>query len=246
MPFSPLLHLPPNLWMRPNGGRRIQKIVQSLRAFSYLQESGKKWVSVRSQLENSLDLLQSRFNPAPGSPDGGSDGFGQRSAIELQTHWQQTPPLYCEGNCLSQVWMHLLTNALDAIEEAQDLQAHQQSTSAQGDLPMIPPVSGDPFRISVSLSYDPDLSLTVCIEDNGIGMTKATRQHLFDPFFTTKPVGKGTGLGLSVSYGTVTQLGGSIAVESTPGEGSLITVTLPLSPGWENVFSPEEQASLGG
>jgi two-component system cell cycle sensor histidine kinase/response regulator CckA len=73
-------------------------------------------------------------------------------------------------------------------------------------------------------------SVTLSIADDGFGMDEETRLHAFDPFFTTKPVGEGTGIGLAIVHGIVTQAGGAIELESTPGEGTTVAITLPAAP----------------
>ena len=75
-----------------------------------------------------------------------------------------------------------------------------------------------------------DGQVRIDVIDDGHGINPTIRDRIFDPFFTTKPIGKGTGLGLSISYGIVQDHGGTIEVDSTPGEGSRFTVRLPLQP----------------
>ena len=100
--------------------------------------------------------------------------------------------------------MNLLTNAIDAC-----------AAGGHGDRPHPPPRT-DGVRIEVT--------------DTGRGIDPAIRDRIFDPFFTTKPVGQGTGLGLSISYGIVQDHGGTIDVDSAPGQGTRFTVRLPLQP----------------
>ena len=107
---------------------------------------------------------------------------------------------------LEQVISNLLLNGIQAMPEGGDLMV----TTA------IEPAEPRPFA-------------TVAIEDTGTGIAPADLPHIFDPFFTTKDVGQGTGLGLSVSYGIVTDLGGTIAVASAPGHGTRFLVRVPLA-----------------
>jgi signal transduction histidine kinase len=84
-------------------------------------------------------------------------------------------------------------------------------------------------RIEVGLALAPDQQALLWVSDDGTGMDAATRSRIFEPFFTTKPVDLGTGLGLSMVHGIVTEHGGSIQVQTTPGLGSRFSITLPLA-----------------
>lgn len=114
-----------------------------------------------------------------------------------------TPPLFADGDQLRQVIVNLLLNAIDA---------------APGG------------SVTVAVRHVAE-QLEISVQDNGCGIPAEQLDKIFDPFFTTKQIGQGTGLGLSVSYGIINNLGGSIAVSSTPGESSMFTVTLPLNRG---------------
>jgi len=190
------------------GARRIHSIVESLRQFSRLDEQGKKWVDLRSSLVNTLVLLESRFEA---QMEGAVVG---RSRIDLVQTLAVVPALFCDGSHLNQIWLNLLSNSLDALDE------YYGRSQAQPE--QYPPRSS--LSLGVSLSFEADRGIVVQICDNGMGMTAETQKRAFDPFFTTKPIGQGTGLGLSVVYTTVTQLGGTIAVESTWGEGTTLTL----------------------
>ena len=107
---------------------------------------------------------------------------------------------------LEQVFINLLTNARDALERAERKEIHI-SCSVEGNV------------------------ARVVVRDSGPGIRPGLEQRIFDPFFTTKEVGSGTGLGLSITYGIVQEHGGTIAVQSTPGEGASFAVDLPLAPG---------------
>ena len=112
--------------------------------------------------------------------------------------------IHADAVQIEQVIMNLVLNARDAIKE-----------------------NG---QITVSVATVPGEKLAqLCVADTGVGMDETTREHLFEPFFTTKEVGKGTGLGLATVYGIIQQSGGTVAVQSEPGRGSIFTVVLPLT-----------------
>lgn len=113
----------------------------------------------------------------------------------------------CYAGQLNQVFMNILSNAIDALIE--------------GDC------EGRIIRISTELVNPNDI--VIRIADNGCGMSESAQQRIFDPFFTTKPIGKGTGLGLSISYQIVTEKhGGTLQCVSSPGNGTEFSVTIPI------------------
>ncbi|WP_257458628.1 ATP-binding protein [Archangium lipolyticum] len=128
-----------------------------------------------------------------------------RHRARLVRDYQHVPPVEANEVRLAQVFLNLLINAAHAIE----------------------PGAADQNEIRISTHLGEDGRVRVAITDTGSGMTPEVRGRLFTPFFTTKPVGVGTGLGLSVCEGIVTSLGGTIEVQSEPGEGSTFTVVLP-------------------
>jgi len=117
---------------------------------------------------------------------------------------QNLPDIQCSTTQVYQVITNLLVNASQAIE-----------------------THGDIF-ISTQLSSDNSNMVEVRIRDTGCGMSDEIKKSIFNPFFTTKPVGQGTGLGLSVSYGIIESHGGDIQVDSTEGEGTCFTLSLPI------------------
>jgi two-component system, NtrC family, sensor kinase len=110
------------------------------------------------------------------------------------------PRIVSDRSQLQQVFLNLFNNALAAVPDGGVIEAGARSEA-------------DGVRVTVT--------------DNGCGMSDETLKHIFEPFFTTKK-GKGTGLGLSITYGIIKRLGGEIAVESTPGVGTTLTITLPI------------------
>lgn len=173
------------------GSQRIAAIVTSLRNFSRLDESDLKTVDLHEGLNSTLLLLNHRI----------------QGAVALTLRLGELPLLTCYPAKLNQVFLNLLTNALDALEEgAIAAPALEVSTHDLGD-----------GRVCVRIS------------DNGPGISEAHQARLFDPFFTTKPVGKGTGLGLSLVYRIVQDHGGSVQVRSRLGAGATFSVYLPVT-----------------
>jgi PAS domain S-box-containing protein len=128
-------------------------------------------------------------------------GHAHKKGVTIKPDLHTLPPVNCYPARINQVIMNLLSNAIDATPEKGTVTVR---TTAEKD------------RVSIQ------------IIDTGVGIPLEMRQKIFDPFFTTKPVGQGTGLGLSISYGIVHDHGGTIEVDSTPGEGTTFTVSLPL------------------
>lgn len=187
-----------------SGADRVRQIVLSLRNFSRLDEAGIKSVDLHEGLESTLLFLQNRLQSKQEIP-----------AIRVIRQYDRLPLVECYASQLNQVFINILANAIDAIEtKMQELIANQAASL------FIP-------TITITTKHQ-DLKVTICIQDNGIGMTPETLQRLFDPFFTTKPVGQGIGLGLSVSYQIVEKHHGTIEVASAQGQGSQIAIVLPV------------------
>ncbi|MFO8039371.1 MAG: PAS domain S-box protein [Sodalinema sp.] len=177
------------------GALRIQKIVRSLRTFSRLDEAELKTINLNESLDSTLMILASRLRGNETRPD-----------IELVCDYGELPEVNCYAGALNQVFMNLINNAVDAIND---------SGQTQGVLTLETAVR--------------DSSIVIKIRDNGSGIPEAVRDRIFDPFYTTKPVGKGTGLGLSISYQIIVERHqGTLTCDSTPGEGSTFAIELPL------------------
>jgi PAS domain S-box-containing protein len=192
------------------GAERIRQIVLSLRNFSRLDEDGAKAVDIHEGIDSALLLLQNRLKAKPGHPE-----------IQVIRDYGNLPPVVCYAGQMNQVFMNLLTNAIDVLEEGVGNRgAGEQRENNQCPIPTI--------RVSTLIEED---FVIISIADNGPGMTEEVRKRQFDPFFTTKPVGKGTGMGLSISYQIVVQKhGGKIQCISAPGEGAELIVMIPLKP----------------
>ncbi|MEH2192829.1 MAG: PAS domain S-box protein [Nostoc sp.] len=190
------------------GAERIRQIVLSLRNFSRLDEDGTKAVDIHEGIDNTLLLLQNRLKTKSGNPE-----------IQVIQDYGNLPPVVCHAGQMNQVFMNLLANAIDVLEESFVI-SHLSlaNNSKQMTSPQI--------RIRTFIEED---RVIISFADNGLGMTEEVRKRLFDPFFTTKPVGKGTGMGLSISYQIVVKKhGGQIQCISAPGEGAEFVIMIPL------------------
>lgn len=164
-----------------------------------------KSVDIHSGIDSSLLILQHRLKEKSGIP-----------AIEIIKQYAQLPEVECYPGQLNQVFMNILTNAIDALEE-------REHTGKNSIAPHLSPY----IRIYTDVLENG--WVVIKIADNGPGMREEIRQKLFDPFFTTKPVGSGTGLGLSISYQIVVEKhGGKLKCFSLPGEGAEFVIEIPV------------------
>ncbi|MGB3292141.1 MAG: ATP-binding protein [Phormidesmis sp.] len=189
-----------------SGTERVSQIVSALRDFSRLDESDLKTADVHSGLESTLLLLQHRLIATP-----------VRSEIELFKDYGQLPQIECFPRQLNQVFLNILTNAVDAIELASERRQYAQQKRLYG-------------RITIRTAAVDTQWIKIVIKDNGAGIPAQTQGKIFDPFFTTKPIGCGTGMGLSISYQIVVgQHDGKLDCHSTEGEGTEFVIQLPLN-----------------
>ncbi|MEH2241469.1 MASE1 domain-containing protein [Nostoc sp.] len=187
------------------GTERISTIVLSLRNFSRLDEAGLKAVDIHQGIDSTLVILQHRLQSTADCPQ-----------IQVIKEYGQLPLIECDASSLNQVFMNLLSNAVDALEES------NQGRSFQN-------ISANLNTIWIQTRQIDTNQVMIMISDNGIGIPKEIRSKLFDPFFTTKPVGKGTGLGLFMSYQIVTQKhGGNLSCNSTLGQGTKFVIEIPV------------------
>ncbi|AKG22874.1 ATP-binding protein [Calothrix sp. 336/3] len=185
------------------GSDRIRQIVLSLRNFSRLDESEFKAVDIHEGINNTLLILGNRLKPS-----------GKRPGIQIIKEYADLPPVECYPGQLNQVFMNILANGIDALEEV--------ILSEQGRKYNKTP------QIHIQSQVLDSKWIEIRIQDNGLGISEEVRTKLFDPFFTTKPIGKGTGLGLSISYQIIVEKhGGKIDCHSVPGEGTLFTISIP-------------------
>jgi signal transduction histidine kinase len=187
------------------GADRIREIVQSLRSFSRLDEAEVKDVDIHEGLDSTLMILQNRLKAKSDHP-----------AIQIVKDYALLPKIECYAGQLNQVFMNILSNAIDALEE-QNMQRSKVEGEAQ------------PSQITIQTRRVGDDRVSVHIIDNGPGMATSVQQRLFDPFFTTKPVGKGTGMGMSISYQIITDRHkGTLHCHSELGQGTEFVIEIPV------------------
>lgn len=201
------------------GSDRICQLVLSLRNFSRADAVEMQPTNLHDGLDSTLLILQHRLKPK-------SDARG----IEVICEYGELPLVECYPNQLNQVFMNLISNAIDALEEIKPLEQNSYPTPPASDGAEI-----DRPRITIRTMHIPDPQggmprAIICIADNGPGIPSEIQERLFTPFYTTKPVGKGTGLGLSLSHEIiVNKHGGEIHCYSQPGEGTEFWIELPVN-----------------
>jgi two-component system, NtrC family, sensor kinase len=200
------------------GTERIRGIVNSLRTFSRLDEAEFKKINLQESLESTLMILRHRLKPK-NCPE-----------IVVIQEYDRLPKIECYSGPLNQVFMNILSNAIDSLESRFANDAVEESL-VNRNLSLVPDrklAISPEIRIRTEvLSND---WVRIRIIDNGCGMTEEVKSKLFDPFFTTKPVGKGTGLGLSISYQIITERhGGKLYCHSLLGEGTEFTIEIPIA-----------------
>ncbi|MDZ7956850.1 MAG: AAA family ATPase [Aulosira sp. DedQUE10] len=184
------------------GSSRIRNIILGLRNFSRLDESEMKPVNIHEGIDSTLMILQHRLKENSNRPE-----------IEVIKEYAQLPEVSCYAGQLNQVFMNILSNAIDALDEYK-YQGNSLTHNPQ-------------IRIRTELKDAK--TLRIRIADNGHGMIAQVQQKIFDPFFTTKPIGSGTGLGLSISYQVVVDKHkGQLSCESNPGQGTEFAIEIPM------------------
>ena len=187
-----------------SGIERIKGIVDALKDFSRLDQSERKVVNIHDGLDSTLKLLQHRFK----SP-------GDLEDIQIVKEYGNLPEIECYPKQLNQVFMNIITNALDALEE----KLKQENTAQQN------------LKVTIGTKFicEEENWINILISDNGVGIEESVQSKIFDPFFTTKDVGQGTGLGLSISYQNIVEKhGGRLRCLSTPGKGTMFVIEIPL------------------
>lgn len=180
------------------GTQRIREIVLSLRNFSRLDEAEFKQVDIHEGIDSTLMILQNRLKAKPNHPE-----------IEVIKEYGKLPLVECYPGQMNQVFMNLLSNAIDVLEEF---------------------FVGEQGQIHICTEVLNSNWIAIKIADNGRGIPEKILSKLFDPFFTTKAVGKGTGLGLSISYQIVVDKHlGNLSCNSTPGQGTEFVIEIPVN-----------------
>lgn len=187
------------------GARRIREIIKSMRIFSRVDDAKMIEVDIHECIDSTLTILNYRLKAQPEHP-----------AIQVVKQYGLLPPVECYGGQINQVFMNIVANAIDALDEY-----NQQRSFAE--------IEKEPSRIEIYTQTIGDDWVTIHIADNGPGICEQVKSKLFEPFFTTKPSGKGTGLGLSISHQIIVEKhGGSLYCESTPGEGTEFVIQIPI------------------
>ncbi|MEH2135261.1 trifunctional serine/threonine-protein kinase/ATP-binding protein/sensor histidine kinase [Nostoc sp.] len=183
---------------------RLKNISTSLRTFSRADQDYKVPFNIHQGIDSTILILKHRLKANE-----------QRPAIEVITNYGDLPQVECFPGQLNQVFMNLIANAIDALDESNQGRSFEE-------------IKVNPNCIKITTSVENDL-VKVAITDNGKGISKEVQSKIFDHLFTTKDVGKGTGLGLAIARQIVTEKhGGAIEVNSKPGEGTEFAIQLPI------------------
>ena len=205
------------------GAVRIREIVKSLRTFSRLDEADFKDADLHAGLDSTLLLLQNQLKYA-----------SKKQEITVTKHYEELPRVMCYPGQLNQVFMNILGNAIDALENhsIQHTAQTAQVETAQVSYSQTPHSSARSTakpNIYIHTQIIDQEWVLIKITDNGPGIPDHVHSKLFDPFFTTKPVGKGTGLGLSICYQIVVERHqGKLWCESAVGEGTTFNIQIPI------------------
>ncbi len=207
-----MVDLPKLLSSMKVGATRIRQVVLSLQNFLRAEQAKMKPVDIHQGLDSSLLLLQHRLK-----------GTSDRPEITIFKRYGLLPLVECFAGQINQVFMNLLTNAVDVLEVSANVQESPRCitiTTAVEEISTEHPGMSSSEKIP---------HVVIRIADNGPGMTEEVCRRLFDPFFTTKPVGKGTGLGLSISYHIVVDRhGGQLTCSSELGKGAEFSLAIPI------------------
>lgn len=168
------------------GAQRTANIVKDLKNFSRIDKNELKKMDLHEGLESTLALLFNQY----------------KHSVQVIKQYGQLPELECFPGQLNQVWMNILSNAIQAMPNG-------------GNLTVTTFLDGEKIYVS--------------IQDTGTGMSDEVKSRVFEAFFTTKDIGQGTGLGMSITASIIEKHHGTIQIESALGKGSTFTISLPVS-----------------
>ncbi|WP_334806191.1 hybrid sensor histidine kinase/response regulator [Nostoc sp.] len=202
-----LSDLPNLISSMKEGVQRIRNISTSLRIFSRADSDRKVFCNIHDGIDSTIMILKHRLKASEARPD-----------IKIVKSYDILPDLECFIGQLNQVFMNLLANAIDALEESNIGRTYIE-------------VEANPNEILIQTTLTEDNNhILIRIKDNGIGMSADVQEKIFDHLFTTKSVGQGTGLGLSIAHHIVVEKhGGTLEVNSALGNGSEFIIKLPIS-----------------
>jgi PAS domain S-box-containing protein len=202
------------------GAERIMQIVLSLRNFSRLDEKECKRVDIHQGIDNTLVILQHRLKQQSHRPE-----------IQVIKEYGELPKVECYAAQLNQVFMNILNNAIDALDELESWQVGRLTGSNQSSNVACENEAFNP-TIWIRTEIAEPNRVVIRIANNGSAISPELQSKIFDPFFTTKPVGSGTGLGLCISYQIVVEKhGGELRCHSTPGQRTEFAIALPIDRG---------------
>ncbi|MEO0825459.1 MAG: PAS domain S-box protein [Cyanobacteria bacterium J06639_14] len=196
--------LPKILTSMKMGADRIRQIITSLRTFSRLDEADCKEVDIHVGIDSTLVILEHRLKAT-----------SERPEIQVIKQYGNLPLVDCYAGQLNQVFMNVLANALDALEERDRCRSQQE-------------INQSPSTITIRTQTVDSDHVTIHILDNGPGIPDMIKSRIFDPFFTTKAVGKGTGMGMSISHQIIAENhGGTLQYFSSPGQETEFIIKIP-------------------
>lgn len=186
--------------------QRIRNISHGLRTFSRQDSDRKVFCNLHDGIESTIMILKHRLKASKNRPE-----------IEIIRQYDNLPKVKCFSGQINQVFMNLLANAIDAVEESNIGRSYDQITAHPNQILIQTRVSEDTHHVLIK------------IKDNGAGMLTEVKEKIFEHLFTTKPVGQGTGLGLSIAHEIIVEKHhGTLDVNSRPGEGSEFIITIPI------------------
>ncbi|MEH2235378.1 trifunctional serine/threonine-protein kinase/ATP-binding protein/sensor histidine kinase [Nostoc sp.] len=196
--------LPKLIRAMKDGGDRIKSISKSLRTFSRADSDQKQTFNLHEGIDSTILILRHRLKASETRP-----------AIEVVTNYGNIPAINCFSGQLNQVFMNILANAIDALDESNNGRSFAE-------------IKANPNWITITTSVENDL-VKIAILDNGKGMNEEVKHKIFDHLFTTKAVGKGTGLGLAIARKIVEEThSGKLSFNSVIGEGTEFLIEIPL------------------